>query len=1116
MEELALYKGLCPNCGGTISSVRLFNGLVCESCLSQEVKSEDLCSYLKTGNFTKVCNLWEKVEKFKDIFKEFVGDEPYSIQQSWAVRYLNNRSFALLAPTGIGKTTFGLALALYTLSLSGKVYLIFPTELLVSQAYERLKDLVKEKILIYKSSLSNKREIKEKIALGDFDLLITTTMFLYKNSEIIPRSFFDLIFVDDVDSLLKSAKNLDKIFYLMGLDKEDIDVAIRYLSKKEDYSRILKIQRKVKGSLILSSATSRPRSKKVFLLREILGFEVGKPAVMLRNIVECFAFPEKGIFEDSFRLIKEFGKGGLIFLSSVYSKKLDEYLDNLRKAGIMAGTYQQKDLEGFKKGELQVLVGTSSYNNPLARGIDLPERVRYAIFIGVPRIELPLRYKESFSSLITLLRIILPYLSKSSVFDKKKIRELTEQFRKIEGYKTPSYEKLPSKVQKTVFELIGFLDLLFQDKSFLSKIKESEDVPLKIDEQGQIVAVIPDITGYIQASGRTSRLFMDRLTRGLSYIIVDDKKALNALVKKLRFVSEEVQLKSIEEVDIEKTLREIDEDRKKEFRKDGAKQKIKSTLIIVESPNKARTIAQFFGNPSRRRINRLEIYEIPIQQRHLIITASRGHIFDLNKTEGLYGVVTKNGGFLPVFEVIDEYREEVIKALREIALEVDEVFIATDPDTEGEKIAYDILLSIRPYQRHIKRAEFHEVTKRAFMEAINNPRAVDFNLVKAQLLRRIADRWIGFEVSKYLQKTFQKSWLSAGRVQSPVLSWIIKRDTESKKRIPTVRLELDTFQVNFEFENVKDARQFYESVKKVRIEVLEKKTDQFNVQPFSTHSLLREAASVLRFSPQQTMQFAQDLFEAGLITYHRTDSIRVSHVGLNIASVYIKEHFGEDFLKLRSFSESEGAHECIRPTKPVSADELLEQSLFNLKDITYQHLRLYDLIFKHFMASQMKPAKLEKAKLRVIAENRETELELITQILEDGNNLLIPVKTSEIEKESLDVKDKELFYRPATALFNFASLIQEMKNKGIGRPSTYAVTIQKLLDRGYVIEKKGLLIPTKLGRSVQEIIEKNKKLAPFVDESFTRQLERYMDDVEQKGDNYLPYLRHLYETVFQN
>ncbi len=1118
MQDLAIYKGLCPNCGGDICSDRLFHGSVCSACIDQKLKGYELCAHLKSGDFLRVCNLWQEVEKFNDIFKEFVGSKPYSIQQTWASRYLNRRSFALLAPTGIGKTTFGLALAIYTVSRSGKAYLIFPTEILVSQAYDRLKGFVKEEeIAIYSSSLPKKKELKEKIALGDFSLLITTTMFLYRNSEIIPKSFFDLIFIDDVDSFLKSAKNLDKIFYLMGLEEEDINAAIRYLSKKEDYAKISEIQRKIKGSLIVSSATSRPKSKRVFLLREILGFEAGKPLVMLRNIEECFAFPKKEVFEDSVELIKEFGDGGLIFLSSVYSKRIEEYINLLRKAGITAGTYQQKDLDAFKKAQIQVLVGISSYNNPLARGIDIPERVRYAIFVGVPRIELPLRYKDSLPSLINLLRIILPYLSRTSAISKEETRKLLNQLRKIENYRYLSYEDLPSGVKETAFKLRDFLDSLFQNKDFLNKIREAEDIPLKVNEQQEIIAIIPDITGYVQASGRTSRLFMDRVTKGLSYVLVDDRKALKALVKKLRYFNEEVQLRDAKEVDIKKVLKEIDEDRKKEFKKkDGLKDKLKSTLIVVESPNKARTIAQFFGKPSRRRISRLDTYEIPVQDRHLIITASKGHIFDLNKSEGLYGVITKNGNFLPVFEVIDEHRKDIISSLREIAVEVNEIFIATDPDTEGEKIAYDIFLALKPYQEQIRRAEFHEVTKRAFIEAINNPRDIDLNLVKAQLLRRIADRWIGFEVSKYLQETLKKSWLSAGRVQSPVLSWVIEREAEARKKIPTVRLDLDSFQVNFQFEDAKQARQFQESVKKVKVEILEKKTEEFYVQPFSTHSLLREAASVFRFSPQQTMQLAQDLFEAGLITYHRTDSIRVSQVGLNIASVYIKEHFGEDLIRLRPFSESEGAHECIRPTRPVSSDELLEQAFFELKDITNQHLRLYDLIFRHFIASQMKPAKLEKAKIRISAEDRHTELELTIQIIEDGSNLLVPVRTYPIKEGDIAVKDKKLFYKPSSTLFNFASLVQEMKNKGIGRPSTYAITIQKLLDRGYVIERKNFLIPTKLGKSVQELIKENKKLAPFVSESFTRELEKYMDDVEVNGENYLHYLRDLYETVFHS
>ncbi|MGC8970664.1 MAG: reverse gyrase, partial [bacterium] len=789
-------------------------------------------------------------------------------------------------------------------------------------------------------------------------------------------------------------------------------------------------------------------------------------------------------------------------------------------SGIRADLVNAKSIESFKNKRLQVLVGLASYNSPLARGLDLPEVVRYALFIGIPRFEITLRYKENPSALCSLFRNLLPWLIKRNLLDKIMLRELSQDLSKLRNFKVSSYSELPENLRQKALNMKDLAESLFSNSEILSLIENSDEIAIRIrrGEQGvEPIAIIPDISGYIQASGRTSRLYMGRLTKGLSYILVDDRKALSALKRRLVWSSEDIELKEAKGINLEEILYQIDEDRKRQMSNVDLKEKIKTDLVVVESPNKARTISQFFGKPSRRRVGGIDVYEIPLQDRYLTIVASKGHLVDLNKEEGIYGVIPQNSKFIPLFETIDPSREDIVRAIREISLEVDEVFIATDPDTEGEKIAYDIYLALRPYQKDIKRTEFHEVTKRAFLEALKNSREINLNLVKAQLLRRIADRWIGFEVSLYVQRRLGKSNLSAGRVQTPVLEWIVERSKEARKKLYVVRAEIDGLSVDFDFQNKKEAEEFYSRLKEVELEEISRWQEDLSVRPLNTPALLKEASINLRFSPQKTMDLAQDLFEAGFITYHRTDSIRVSQVGVNVATSYIKENFGDEFVYIRTYSEAGGAHECIRPTRAIDAEELFSETFLNLERLTKDHIRLYDLIFKYFIASQMRAVSVEKRRIKFKAMSKEREEEFITDIIKDGFNLIIPIHTRplDLDKKILVVTGKKILQRPVVSYFTYASLIEEMRNKGIGRPSTYAITVQKLFERGYIIERYGNLLPTPLGIKVYSTIKDSQKFYDFVNEDYTRELEEQMDRVEDNGELYVEYLQVLYNKIIQ-
>ncbi len=1135
----AVFEKLCPNCGGEITSYRLLKGLPCEKCLPKEVEREKVCYEIKEGKFKDFCNLLSELRDWEEFFKNRLGTSPWSLQRSWARKVFLNRCFAMLAPTGVGKTTFGLSMASYLAHKGKRSYIILPTQLLVEQVAERLKKfgINEEEVIVWgKLTEKKKKEYKERISKGDFKVLITTSMFLYRNYDILPKDF-DFIFVDDVDSFLKTAKNVDKVLYLLGFSEEDINKALELIKLKEkpkkteeDWNEINKkteelkeIAKKRKGVIAVSSATGNPRSSRIKLFRELLGFEVGKPVLFLRNIVDLYDEVENldtALVEN----IKKLGKGGLIFVSSDYGKeKVEEIKKLLGEYGVKAITYEEK-IEPFEKGEVDVVIGISSYKNPLARGIDLPHVVRYAVFYGVPKIKVSLKVETSVSHLLWALLSLRPIITKDKELRNfaKKVDNWIQRLRRYAFLSEDFVEnniELKERIENLTKEIREFL----LSESLIKKIKESDEITLRVSEGGYEL-VVADVTGYLQASGRTSRMYAGGLTKGLSLILVDDKKAFKNLEKKIRWFNQDISFKALSEVNLEEILREIDEDRRKVREilegkvKPEYKEHVKPVLVVVESPNKARTIANFFGKPVSRKLGGIDVLEVMVGDLYLMITASLGHILDLIKNKAFHGVIVQEGEYIPVYEII-EGKEKVIEGLREVAQEVDTVLVGTDPDTEGEKIGWDIGTLLSPFMERIERIEFHEVTRKAIRNAIANPRKFNENLVKAQLVRRIADRWVGFEVSRILQQAFDKSWLSGGRVQIPVLGWIIEREKLYRKKKHVVQI---TFRENgrwlrleYEFTDKKSAKEFYENLKEIEVETLEEwEEERKPLPPFTTDTMLKEASDRYKLSVPKVMSLAQELFEYGLITYHRTDSTRVSDVGINVAREWISEELGSDYFVPRTWGEG-GAHECIRPTKPLDVEDIRSMIYAGqLQNLTREHLLLYELIFKRFMASQMKPVKVKVKRVKIKALDRETELKLSVEITREGFNRIYGVELAPNLEGRVSVEDKkELKSVPMAYLYTQGSLVEEMKKRGIGRPSTYATIISKLLERGYIIERNGFLIPTKLGKQVYEFLKSKEKILPFVSEEFTRQLEKLMDMVEEGKEDYRNILGELYNEV---
>lgn len=1128
----AIFKGLCPNCNGDISSDRLEKGVPCERCLPKETESD----FVIKGVLSDFLRLKEAEKEWIEHFTNHMKSRPWSLQIAWARRVFLGRSFALLAPTGVGKTSFGISMSSYLAKKGKKTYIIVPTRLLVEQITEKLLHFRVEenKILAFGDEVSDRREKKQRLQKGLFNILITTSMFLYKNYEIIPCAL-DFIFIDDVDSFLKTTKNIDKVLILLGFSKEDIDKALNLIRLKgkrdkeeqdwfliNSFSRELKDLHQRGGVLVVSSATSTPKSNRVKLFKELLGFEVGTPMFYLRNVIDVYT---KRNDRPLHEWIKKLGKGGLIFVpSDVGREKITKILKELQVQKINAISYEEiseNTIRKFENGEIDVIVGIASYRNPLARGFDLPHVIRYALFWGVPKIVISLKFETNMSHLLWALSSLRSTIAKSLPQYIGKVDKWISELRHYQ-YLTENLlltkPWLQEKVKKLKQEISAFLN----SDTFIDLISSSNEVTLRRTEDGYYM-VISDATGYLQASGRTSRMFAGGVTKGLSLLFVDDDKAFAHLQKKLRWFSEDIKFKELDQVDLVQILKEVDEDREKiKKTKEGKispyqKEILKPVLVIVESPNKARTIANFFGKAIRRKIGDLEVLETSVEDKYLMITSSFGHVLDLC-TEGEFYGVKVNEDITPIYEPIDK-REEIIQNLRKMSEEVFEVLIATDPDTEGEKIGWDILMLLMPFVNSIRRMEFHEVTKKAIINSLKNPREFRESLVKAQILRRIADRWIGFEFSRLLWKEFGTNILSAGRVQTPVLGWIIAKEAEYRKKVYKVVVRIGTngkpLRIDFTFEDKEKAKQFFEDLKEISLTidtVTEEEKPPF--PPLRTDTLLKEANDKFKFSVPTTMQLAQTLFELGFITYHRTDSIRVSDYGINLAKEYIKEEFAEEYFTGRSWTQ-EGAHECIRPTKPLDADELRALVLSGqVEGLSRDHILLYDLIFKRFIASQMRAIKLKETEICIKALGEEKRLKVCTEITVDGWNKIINFDTYDFPKGTINVENaKEFRIEPKAFLYTQGELVQEMREKGIGRPSTYATIVEKLIERRYVIEKNGRLIPTKLGKKVYQYLLQHEKMQNFLSENFTKHLEKLMDEVEEGRQDYEKILKQLHAQI---
>jgi reverse gyrase len=658
----AIFKGLCPNCGGDITDVRLLAGLPCDECLPDcedlkglldLAKSSFLDFELKLGELLeahgKLASLKEqvalarKLKDFEKFFSDVTGKKMWSAQRTWAKRALSGLSFAVIAPTGVGKTLFAVTLTLYYTKQGKRVLFILPTMVLANQVYEWLikyaerAGLVLRALPLFGGHVKDKEEALNSMKRGEIDVAVTTPMSLAKNFEKMAGAKFDLVVVDDVDALLRRSKNIDRVLSLMGFSQEAVGLAMKLIRERVRLFELLRAGRKEKfeevrakleemsselksmipsngfGQLIVLSATGRARGLRVKLFRELLGFEAGTIMEYMRNIQDCYLAVEGDKFEDLMRttldLVKRLGGGGLIYVSydlgAKYAQALTDFLisNGVRAAFAKSGVRGiRKFIEGYARGEIDVLVGVASYYGVIVRGLDLPERVRYAIFVAVPKFKFTLDSEESHPvRLLQIMSVLQTIVEGDEAFHvAKMVAEMRRHALRL-GYEEA---RLLTDALRKGIKLEGYLEevrrLFDNARSLMVELLKREDVRRKFlkspaidvrEIEGKLYMFIPDAMTYIQASGRTSRMYTGGLTKGLSIVVFlpEDRNALNNLIRQTKIYIEDVQWRSLFEVNLDELIKEIDRDRERVRKSlmgevEELKEPVKSVLMIVESP----------------------------------------------------------------------------------------------------------------------------------------------------------------------------------------------------------------------------------------------------------------------------------------------------------------------------------------------------------------------------------------------------------------------------------------------------------------------------------------------------------------------------------------------------
>lgn len=549
-------------------------------------------------------------------------------------------------------------------------------------------------------------------------------------------------------------------------------------------------------------------------------------------------------------------------------------------------------------------------------------------------------------------------------------------------------------------------------------------------------------------------------------------------------------------------------------------------LVLVESPTKARKLSQFLG-------------------KDFVVEASMGHVRDLPKAK--LGVDIDHD-FEPEYEVVDGKKTTVTK-LKKLAQSAEKVILATDPDREGEAIAWHLahLLNEKTAAAkkkksdttmHVDRATFHEITKDAVLEALAHPGVVRAELVDAQQARRVLDRLVGYYLSPVLWKKVRRG-LSAGRVQSVALRLIVEREKEIKVFVPQAYWEIDAHLYTPKQENLivrlseKNNEVFEPKVQEdvdAAVQALHhaaytvksvQKTERTRVSlpPFTTSTLQQSAANRLGWSAKQTMSVAQELYEEGYITYHRTDSVALSSQAIDAARSLIVSTYGQSYLPQTprlfktSSKNAQEAHEAIRVTNASL------RSLEEAGDGNPRRAKLYDLIWRRFIASQMESAMYDQTSLTVFAQTEKDGYTLKTsgsvlrfdgwmKLFPNQGDVILPAITEGENLQLNTIESNQKFTQPP-ARYNDASLIKTLEKLGIGRPSTYASIISVILDRGYVERKEKAFMATPIGETVSDFLVKY--FPKELDYQFTAEMEDDLDAIARGEKKWKNVIKSFFE-----
>lgn len=527
-------------------------------------------------------------------------------------------------------------------------------------------------------------------------------------------------------------------------------------------------------------------------------------------------------------------------------------------------------------------------------------------------------------------------------------------------------------------------------------------------------------------------------------------------------------------------------------------------LVIVESPAKAKTIEKYLG-------------------KDFTVKASVGHVRDLPKSNK--NAIDIEGGFIPHYEN-SPAKEKVIKELSAAAKKADEILLATDPDREGEAIAWHLQEALKLPKNKTKRIAFHEITKDAVTEAVAHPREIDDNLRKAQEARRVLDRLVGYDLSGLIWKKVRYG-LSAGRVQSPALRILMEREREIRAFVPedywviTADVKTkgnDTITLTCS----EEPRSLEETDRIVRegtsgswtvVDLKETEQKRSPRPPFTTSTLQQAASTRLGFSPARTMGIAQKLYEAGHITYMRTDSTTLGAQAVAATAATIEKAYGKDYVEVRTYKtkskNAQEAHEAIRPTDPAKMKA----------GNTDEQKNLYELIWSRTVASQMADARVKKTKIvgnidgssipdfsangqRVIYEGW-----LKADPRARGEDVELPLVAAGEPLSLLSIESEAKQTTPPHR-YTEAGLVKELEKRGIGRPSTYASIMRNLADRGYVEKEGKTLIPTDTGDVVSSFLEKN--FEEYISDSFTAEMEDDLDRIAEGERDYAKTLSDFY------